>query len=98
MSICPSCNGVIGRDCFNPSECMEITQDMAERGQAADGEIYSLKQALDAQTSRSAALEDELRHVRKLAAYGLDNIAADPLQGYRHITEACDKALSGAAQ
>ena len=22
---CPSCGGVIGRDCFNPSECAEIS-------------------------------------------------------------------------
>lgn len=28
---CPSCNGVIGRDCFNPQECMAITQDQAAR-------------------------------------------------------------------
>ena len=24
--ICPSCGGVLGRDCFNPRECAEITQ------------------------------------------------------------------------
>lgn len=29
--ICQSCNGVIGRDCFNPEECMAITQDQAAR-------------------------------------------------------------------
>lgn len=28
---CPSCGGVIGRDCFNPQECAEITADMANR-------------------------------------------------------------------
>ena len=26
MSNCPSCGGVIGRDCFNPEECAYITQ------------------------------------------------------------------------
>ena len=26
--ICPSCGGVVGRDCFNPQECAEITQAM----------------------------------------------------------------------
>lgn len=25
---CPSCGGVIGRDCFNPVECAWITQSM----------------------------------------------------------------------
>jgi len=29
--ICQSCNGVVGRDCFNPEECMAITQDQAAR-------------------------------------------------------------------
>lgn len=25
---CPSCGGAIGRDCFNPQECAEITRQM----------------------------------------------------------------------
>lgn len=29
MSVCQACGGVIGRDCFNPQECMEITQQQA---------------------------------------------------------------------
>jgi len=29
MSDCPSCGGVLGIDCFNPQECMEITQHQA---------------------------------------------------------------------
>ena len=28
---CQSCGGVLGRDCFNPQECAEITADMARR-------------------------------------------------------------------
>lgn len=28
-SCCPACGGLIGRDCFNPQECMEIVQDQA---------------------------------------------------------------------
>jgi DnaJ-class molecular chaperone len=28
MSICPSCGGVLGLDCFNPQECAYITQQM----------------------------------------------------------------------
>ena len=27
MSRCNGCGGVIGRDCFNPSECLEIAYD-----------------------------------------------------------------------
>lgn len=29
MSICHGCGGVIGRDCFNPRECEEITRSLA---------------------------------------------------------------------
>lgn len=28
MSVCQSCGGVIGRECFNPVECAMITQAM----------------------------------------------------------------------
>jgi hypothetical protein len=28
MRTCPSCGGIIGRDCFNPIECAEITYQM----------------------------------------------------------------------
>lgn len=41
MSTCQFCGGVIGRDCFNPQECGEITRDMASRyqhAQVAEGE------------------------------------------------------------
>ncbi len=39
MSVCHSCNGLIGRDCWNPQECAEITERMAmdaERHPATD--------------------------------------------------------------
>lgn len=29
MSTCPACGGIIGRDCFNPEECMGITRQQA---------------------------------------------------------------------
>lgn len=28
MRSCPSCGGIIGRDCFNPIECAQITASM----------------------------------------------------------------------
>lgn len=28
MSTCPSCGGILGRDCFNPQECAWIIQSM----------------------------------------------------------------------
>lgn len=31
MATCNGCGGVVGRDCFNPSECEWIAQDMERR-------------------------------------------------------------------
>ena len=28
MNICQSCGGILGRDCFNPIECAQITQSL----------------------------------------------------------------------
>lgn len=28
MQHCPSCGGILGRDCFNPVECASITNSM----------------------------------------------------------------------
>lgn len=46
MSLCPSCGGVLGRDCYNPQDCAQITheQEMTRR-QFADplawnGEVF----------------------------------------------------------
>jgi hypothetical protein len=35
LDICPSCYGVIGRDCWNPGECAAITQDIQRQALAA---------------------------------------------------------------
>ena len=39
--ICESCGGVVGRDCFNPSECMWIYQQMMAQ-QAAERAVEML--------------------------------------------------------
>lgn len=31
LEICPSCNGVLGRDCWNPEECAAIAADAAQQ-------------------------------------------------------------------
>ena len=31
MSICHGCGGIIGYDCYNPQECMEIARDKASQ-------------------------------------------------------------------
>jgi len=41
---CPSCGGVIGRDCFNPQECAQITQNM-QKAELDELTIRALKDA-----------------------------------------------------
>lgn len=51
---CPSCGGVVGRDCFNPQECMEITRAQASahreheprEGESAIRQIQALRNFL----------------------------------------------------
>jgi hypothetical protein len=39
VSTCPSCGGIIGRDCWNPQECASITADMhRQQGPSLAGE------------------------------------------------------------
>jgi len=42
MSMCHGCGGVIGRDCFNPQECEQITRSMANQYSQASQEIAEL--------------------------------------------------------
>lgn len=61
MSCCQACGGLIGRDCFNPQECMGITRDMADRYQTSE---------LDANNLRGyvAHLEERLNTINELFA------------------------------
>ncbi len=51
MSVCKSCGGVLGRDCFNPDECEWITRDQ-ERQEAYQAGVDS---AVPADTVQPAA-------------------------------------------
>lgn len=53
MATCDSCGGDIGRECFNPQECAEITRQMEQQTQ------MSLEQ-------RVAWLEQEVSELRQL--------------------------------
>lgn len=47
MSQCPSCGGIIGRDCFSPVECAEISNNMNSYDfRELEYQISVLKQAL----------------------------------------------------
>ena len=62
MAICPSCEGVIGRDCFNPEECMWITQQQASSAEAAQQNAEELRHILQQLKAEIAALSNEIEH------------------------------------
>lgn len=86
MSICAACGGVIGRDCFNPTECMEITRDMAMRSQQPD----QRDEQIIALTRQNAALRQSLERIHKAA----DDGSADPVQFRVLIRAEVRQALS----
>ena len=48
MSHCPSCGGILGRDCFNPAECAEISRTNDGYGrQLLEHQIDILKAELE---------------------------------------------------
>jgi hypothetical protein len=47
MAHCPSCGGILGRDCFNPIECADISNRMnGYEIQELEYQISVLKQTL----------------------------------------------------
>jgi hypothetical protein len=51
MSLCNGCNGVVGRDCFNPTECEQIAAQLWHHqeyaSQASEVEVLQLKRTID---------------------------------------------------
>lgn len=61
--MCPACNGIVGRDCFNPEECMAITQDQAARFRDqndAECRLDQCEAALDQARAAIAELEERV--------------------------------------
>lgn len=47
---CDGCNGIIGRDCFNPIECLEISRQMDNSNEQQNFEhIEALRSIIDEQ-------------------------------------------------
>lgn len=65
MSTCQACGGVIGRDCFNPQECMDITRDMADRYSAAERDSHSLRGELQHLRDRIEGMNELFSDIRK---------------------------------
>jgi len=65
MPNCPSCGGVVGRDCFNPEECAWIgeqqerqaRQEQEQRAMGQEEELAELRQELHRLSQRVSALE-----------------------------------------
>lgn len=55
---CPACGGVVGRDCFNPEECMAITRDMADRYNSQSQAELHLEQCESALSQCQAHIHD----------------------------------------
>lgn len=69
MSICHSCGGVIGRDCFNPAECAQITAQMAMQYQHGQCESCARSDCYIADLKAEIAdLQEQLREAGRNAA------------------------------
>lgn len=45
MELCPSCGGVIGRDCFNTQDCAMISQSLENDSTGDDKVVTALQEA-----------------------------------------------------
>jgi len=46
MTICAACNGVIGRDCWNPQECQQISEQIESEDSRNERECWAEVEAL----------------------------------------------------
>ena len=61
--ICPSCGGIVGRDCFNPEECAAIGHAQEQQHRRAT-DVHG--DALTLLLSQVANLEARVQHLEKL--------------------------------
>ena len=59
MSRCNSCQGILGRDCFNPQECAEISRSM-EQNQIDPQYVQHLEQQNEELKARINILEQTI--------------------------------------
>lgn len=94
MSRCPGCGGIIGRDCFNPTECVNIGHAIEEdhlqrRERDFEGELVRLNALYAAQSSSLQALESIAERIaRSLHAvlYEEQLIQEDVIQASERLT------------
>lgn len=60
MRTCPSCGGIVGRDCFNPVECAQITESQNQqhdRNHWQEGYNQGYHEGLQASKSESPSAD-----------------------------------------
>lgn len=65
MSVCQSCGGIIGRDCFNPQECAEITHAMNQQQAIECGRYEAMRET----ASLMERLDKLEKHWRNMASH-----------------------------
>lgn len=63
MSVCQACGGLIGRDCFNPEECMQITRDQAALCRELPGSFVELQIENDDLRAKVKSLRETVEHL-----------------------------------
>ena len=84
VMVCHGCGGMIGKDCFNPQECEQITRQMAEQHQQHGHEYALLQQeyrSLIRQVERTNTDRNEIwsreKHLLDAVHRLLENIDAE---------------------
>ena len=65
MTICNGCGGVVGRDCFNQSECEWIARDMEQRA-TAEAIAEPIERDIESLLRRVNALEAKLKRIESM--------------------------------
>ena len=65
--ICQGCGGLVGRDCFNPQECLQIFQSMMfDDGQQYRDEINELRNEISVREEHINVLQEAVREFLKV--------------------------------
>jgi hypothetical protein len=87
---CHGCGGVIGLDCFNPTECEQITRSLAEQAQSEGQQNYLMSSHIESLKSEIEELKKqhqlELRQMATKCWYAGVNYANDHGD---HLDEDC---------
>lgn len=64
--VCHGCGGVVGRDCFNPQECEQITRSMADHSHELEQQLCRVH----------SELQEAREDLKRLVAF-VDSVISD---------------------